>query len=286
MLEIPEDPDPDASNNLNALAWSLDGTQIAVGARRLWLWDTASGQATMLNIYGGNDIAWTRDGRLALALTDIRVVDTRTFEVLQTYPTDPNRSVMAAAWSPDGTRLAYGRTELIIVTPPIPRTGTGLRGEYFDNADLTGRKFFRLNPTINFAWGTGSPDPAIAADTFSVRWTGQVEPLYSETYTFITTHDDGARLWVNGQPLISDWANHAAPVERSGAIPLTAGVKYDLVLEYYEHTGSASARLEWSSPRQPRQVIPAAQLYPPRGQLAFTGRVRGGSCGSQDVINK
>ena len=131
-------------------------------------------------------------------------------------------------------------------------------------------------PTIDFNWGTGSPATgAIAVDTFSIRWTGQVQPLYSETYTFYSTHNDGARLWVNGQQLVNDWVNHASAVEQSGTISLTAGVKYDIVLEYYENTNSASVRLEWSSPSQARQVIPASQLYPPRGQLAFTGRTSG-----------
>ena len=33
----------------------------------------------------------------------------------------------------------------------------------------------RVDPTVDFAWGTGSPAAAIGADTFSARWTGQVE---------------------------------------------------------------------------------------------------------------
>src|SRR5687768_8106765 len=68
--------------------------------------------------------------------------------------------------------------------------GTGLRGEYFDNRDFTALKLTRVDPSINFAWGTGSPAPAVGADTFSVRWTGRVSPRYSETYRFYTTSDD------------------------------------------------------------------------------------------------
>ena len=40
-------------------------------------------------------------------------------------------------------------------------------------------------------------DRASASDTFSVRWTGQVQPQFTETYTFYTQSDDGVRLWVN-----------------------------------------------------------------------------------------
>jgi len=74
--------------------------------------------------------------------------------------------------------------------------------------------------------------------------------------------------------LVNDWVNRTTAVEKSGTITLAAGVKYDIVLEYYENTGNASVKLEWSSPSQARQVIPAAQLYPPEGQLAFRGAVR------------
>ena len=88
-----------------------------------------------------------------------------------------------------------------------------------------------------------------------------MQPLYSETYTFTTLSDDGARLWVNGQQLINNWTVHP-PTENSGTITLTAGQKYDLKLEYYEHTGGAVAKLSWSSASQTKAIIPQTQLYP------------------------
>jgi hypothetical protein len=172
------------------------------------------------------------------------------------------------AWSPDGSRLAYGGDTNKVEIIRLFRTGSGLRGAYYDNADFTAFKYFRLNPTVNFLWGD-SPDPAlvpaIAADSFSIRWTGKVEPLYSEPYTFYVTHNDGARLWVNGTPLVNNWTPNTSGVTDSGTITLAAGIKYDITLEYYENTGMAQVNLEWQSARQPRQVIPASQLYPPEG---------------------
>lgn len=44
--------------------------------------------------------------------------------------------------------------------------GTGLKGEYFDNADLTALKVTRVDARISFDWGYGSPDPQIGAETF------------------------------------------------------------------------------------------------------------------------
>ncbi|MCM8812570.1 MAG: PA14 domain-containing protein, partial [Candidatus Omnitrophica bacterium] len=82
--------------------------------------------------------------------------------------------------------------------------------------------------------------------------------------------DDGVRLWVNGKQLINNWTNHAA-MENSGSITLTAGQKYDLVMEYYDYTGTATAGLLWSCPRTTKQPVPQSQLYP---DISAPGPVR------------
>ena len=94
-----------------------------------------------------------------------------------------------------------------------------------------------------------------------MRWQGQVQPRYSEMYTFTTTSDDGVRLSVNGQKVIDNWTDHA-PTSNSGTISLIAGQKYDLTMEFYENGGGATAKLAWSSARQPQQIVPQSQLYP------------------------
>jgi len=145
-------------------------------------------------------------------------------------------------------------------------TGTGLTGDYYNLANGTGNfvglpTLTRVDPTLDMNFGTGSPDPSIAADLFQVRWHGQVQPLYSDLYTFSTTTDDGARLWVNNQLLVNRWVNQAATAA-SGTIQLAANQKYDIVMEYYENTSVASVLLSWSSTHQAPQAIPMTQLYP------------------------
>ncbi|NIQ73957.1 MAG: hypothetical protein GWN80_00020, partial [Gammaproteobacteria bacterium] len=149
-------------------------------------------------------------------------------------------------------------------TNPPAGSGTGLKGDYYDNMDFTAFVLTRTDSTINFDWGTGSPDPSIGAETFSIRWTGQVEPFFSETYTFKTTSDDGVRLWVNSQLIIDNWTDHA-PTDDTGNIALSASVKYDVTLEYYENGGGAVIKLYWSSASQTEQIIPQTQLYPATG---------------------
>jgi hypothetical protein len=144
---------------------------------------------------------------------------------------------------------------------PTLSAGTGLRAQYYDNIDLTNLKVTRTDPTINFVWGNGSPDPSIGGDTFSARWTGQIEPLYSETYTFYLTGDDGNRLWINGQLLIDKWQDGYNT--NPATIALQGGQKYDIRVEYYENTVTADINLQWSSARQNREVVPQRQLYLP-----------------------
>ena len=43
---------------------------------------------------------------------------------------------------------------------------------------------------------------------------------------------------------------------RKGSITLEADTLYDIVVEYFENTGGAVARLFWSSPSQSQQIIP------------------------------
>ena len=108
-----------------------------------------------------------------------------------------------------------------------------MQGVYYNGTGLSGTPLLtRIDPTINFDLSWHSPAPGIVPqDNYSVRWTGQVQALYSENYTFYTTSDDGIRLWVNGVQLVNDWMNQDA-TEYSGTIALTAGQKYNIVIEY------------------------------------------------------
>jgi fibronectin type 3 domain-containing protein len=149
-------------------------------------------------------------------------------------------------------------------TPASAGGGTGLQGQYYDNMDFTNLAVTRVDPTVGFDWGDGSPDASMGADTFSVRWTGKVEPLYSETYTFRTYTDDGVRLWVDGQLVVENWTDHG-PTSDTGTISLTAAVQYDIQLDFYENGGGAVCQLYWSSASQPEEIVPQSRLYEPTG---------------------
>jgi len=153
--------------------------------------------------------------------------------------------------------------------------GGGVRADYYKGVNFENFILTQTDPQINFDWGDpGGPDPALGDDNFSVRWTGEVEAAFTETYTFYPRTDDGVRLFVDGQLLVDNWVDRSA-TENRGTIDLIAGNTYSLVMEYYEATGGAVAELRWASPRTPKQLIPQAALALP--VKASSPTPRGGS---------
>ena len=171
---------------------------------------------------------------------------------------------LSTSGSPSTPQKEYGyRNGQLLVTATVPVTvGTGLQAQYFDNMNFTDLKLTRTDATVDFDWGGGTPHSSIGVDSFTVRWQGKVEPQYSQTYTFYTQTDDGVRLWVNGQLVIDKWIDQG-PTEWSGQIALTAGQRYDIVMEFYENGGGAMSRLSWSSASQAKQIIPQSRIYLP-----------------------
>jgi hypothetical protein len=100
----------------------------------------------------------------------------------------------------------------------------------------------------------------ISYTQFSARWTGLIEAKSSEEYTFYTLSNDGVRLWIGDQLVISNWTDHSN-TEDKGAIRLEAGKKYPLRLEYFYAGGWGQMILSWSGATQPKQTVPASSLF-------------------------
>jgi GH35 family endo-1,4-beta-xylanase len=139
----------------------------------------------------------------------------------------------------------------------------GLQATYFANDTLTGTGIKRIDRAVNFNWGTTAPMTGIGADNFTVRWTGSIQPAYSEVYTFILPADDGVRLWVNGVKIIDHF--QYGPFENFGKLKLEANKRHTIRLEYLEGSAAAYVRLEWQSKSQRRQVVPSSRLFTASG---------------------
>jgi len=151
----------------------------------------------------------------------------------------------------------------------VEGAGVGLPGQYFKNTELNGPFESRTDATVNFNWDKASPIPTkIPENYFSIRWSGRVMAPVTGTYTFYTTSDDGVRFWLNDRSLVTDWTEHA-PTEKSATVNLIEGEMYDVKIDYYDKKHSASFKLEWAYPGQPKQVIPQTYLFAPPSKDTF-----------------
>ena len=162
----------------------------------------------------------------------------------------------------------------VYVTPTITQ---GLKGDYYGNKTLTApiagtrTDAFSSTNAINFsissspAWPTNYGFPNLTTTNFSVRWSGQIRATATGSHTFSTVANDGVRLFVNGTQIISNWndvADAATATTGSSSIALTSGQLYDIVLEYYQNTGTGSINLKWVVPGSFQNNVPQTVLYP------------------------
>ena len=118
---------------------------------------------------------------------------------------------------------------------------------YWNNTTLSGDPVVRgSDQHLAWDWGSGAPRGGVNADRFSARWTRYIDVTQAGAYRFTATSDDGIRVYVDGEPVIDEWHDHAASTF-VGDVNLTVGHRL-IVVEYYENLGDAVARLTWWGP--------------------------------------
>jgi len=136
----------------------------------------------------------------------------------------------------------------------------GLLATYFSDTNLTVPTGTKIDPTVNIgASGETVTNPG------GVRWVGKVLPQFSESYIFYVSANDGVRLWINDQLVIDQWLNQALSTRTSASLNLNAGQLYDVRLDYYNASATATAVLGWSSKSTSNNVnvsIPQTALFP------------------------
>jgi hypothetical protein len=125
--------------------------------------------------------------------------------------------------------------------PPTSLLPDRWHAQYFDNPLLSGDPVLvREDAAIQFDWGEDSPGPGVPADGFSARWTGEVW-LPGGGSRYILMADDGARVSINGQPVLIAWP--ALPGEQYKLLIQLSEGTHVFQVEYYEGAGQASVYL-------------------------------------------
>ncbi len=114
------------------------------------------------------------------------------------------------------------------------------RGRDFDKLLHTGRA-----DAVDFH---NNPPKAVGkTEDISARWQGTLHVPADGEYTFQATSDDGQRVWIDGKRIIDDWELHSATT-RTAKVKLDKG-EHALKVEYFNGSGDATMRLEWSGPK-------------------------------------
>ena len=80
--------------------------------------------------------------------------------------------------------------------------------------ELKGKpKLTQIDPFVNRVF-EGTVAPGFPAEEFSARWTGQITVPESGEYQFVVSGDDGYRLFVNEEMIISKWMDQGETLTR------------------------------------------------------------------------
>ena len=158
-----------------------------------------------------------------------------------------------------GSSLAEGFTIPIAHTAlRTPDGKEGLKGEYFNSHDLSGRPVaVRIDRTVNFNWDKAVPVPGLLRNNFAVRWSGTLIPPASGDYgigarvapCYACESSDQFRLYLD-EKLIADTAQKGHP-RPSSISRIRSSMPFDL--------STCTARLQ----AEAVLTLPGS-LHPPR----------------------
>ena len=281
-------------NATNATVGSLSGASSATvafsgTAPKLTVNQTAGG--TFAGALSGASTAWfEKTGAASLALTGPNSPFSGTLSVSQ-----GSVALQGAAFSGP---TAVGSTGELDVQPTATN---GLMGTYYSVTPNTNNfwtlagmeaHFATLTPDLaalsgvssnvfDFNWSTSAggvqfPQPYGAGGSralnFEAVWRGVISIPTNGTYVFGYCGDDGAILAIDGQTVIARNYNVGANNWAEGALWLDAG-RYDMVLGYFQLTGSAGLQIRVRAPGTYAAVpLPNTWLAPYSTVGALSGR--------------
>jgi hypothetical protein len=165
----------------------------------------------------------------------------------------------------------------------------GLHAEYYKSRRFrtSERVIERIDPVIQFDFGTSSPDPEkMEADQFSIRWDGSVLVPETGDYEIVVRTEHATRLWLNdlNRPLIDAWVKSGNDTEYRASLFLLGGRAYPVRLEFSKAKQGvddskknqqkpppvkAGVALLWQPPHRALEPIPEHALSPGSAPAVF-----------------
>jgi hypothetical protein len=151
-----------------------------------------------------------------------------------------------------------GKRSIPLFAPTVWGNGDGVKVEYFNDVSFKLKVAEAIEPQINFSeWkNLGKAHHLLTSTKYSVRFSGQLQPQYTDNYTFSAPADAGgsSTLFINGAQV-------------KGSMSLKQGQLYDYRIDFIS-SGSEVSGLEfrWYCPQMDPwhkggEVVPQSQLY-------------------------
>jgi hypothetical protein len=122
-------------------------------------------------------------------------------------------------------------------------TSSAWHVEYFGDVSLTTRcaDLYETTTYVFKLWNSAAPASGCPADRFSARFTRQVT-FQNGAFNFHVDHDDGARLFIDGQNALDAWQEGLGSHE----ITRTLSGAHEIRVEYEHITGTAGLSAWWN----------------------------------------
>ncbi|MGZ8538396.1 MAG: neuraminidase-like domain-containing protein, partial [Flavisolibacter sp.] len=140
----------------------------------------------------------------------------------------------------------------------------GYNSVYYSDINFNVIALERVDPEINFTWNDDSPDPAVPADNFSVRWNSYLAVPASGDYTLIievSEPDESFQLFLD-DIMILEKTSGDAMTSWEIAVTLNSSQLHKIMVGYVELSQNAGVSLYWKTVTSSRQIIPSSFLYP------------------------
>jgi hypothetical protein len=135
----------------------------------------------------------------------------------------------------------------------------GLTCELFNGRDFERRLLTRIDTELNHNWRGEIAAVGVPKEYFGGRWAGWLKPAVAGSYKFTLSHDDGARMWLDGKQVLNSWDMGSR--NSLATIDLTAE-PHELKVEYFQFEGDSHLGLAWVAPGAKKMIaIPAGFLF-------------------------
>ena len=148
----------------------------------------------------------------------------------------------------------------------------GLFARYYNNTTFMGPATERIDPNLNFNWGRRAPVASIDQSSYSVRWSGFLEPEFGGSYRFHTQSGSAMQVWLDNRLILDHQTTAESNETTSESIQLEAEQAYPIQIDYVHNGGASQVNLLWSnsSRRISRVLIPREAFVPDSAQVVTT----------------